>query len=307
MDGKTINTILITGTSGLVGNAVLAFLVSLQKYNIAAVYHSSKPYISDKSLIFIKADLSTEEGWHEIRKFVADIVIHCAAVIPSSLNESTQSSAKEQNMRMDEYAVSYATNNASKFIYMSTVGIYGFNNNTMCSEDSHSKPAGDYFLGKRASEKKIVSQQGLKYFIFRISSPYGPYQRNETVMSIFIKNSLKNKPLLYYGSGSRMQDFIYVGDIARACILAIENEKYGIYNIASGQPVSMNMLAHIIKKIAESQSEIKAADIEDPQENYRALFNINKAKEFLYWHPQYTLEDGIGEFIAYLKGSSSWS
>jgi len=295
--------ILLTGASGLIGHCILDYFKDHYKSQIIALYRHNKPSIDKKNILYAYADLTQEHAWYELNRFSADTIIHCAAVIPEScIIDNNQHVAKQQNMTMDNFAITYATKKNSKLIYMSSSGVYGYSFNYLCDENSPLNPQGEYFIGKLETENSILSLNNtLKYFIFRISSPFGSLLRNNTVMSIFIRNALQNRPILYYGTGSRTQDFIYAKDIARACFNAINCENYGIYNIASGTPISMKELAELIKSITASQSEIKSADIADPQETFKANFGIQKANALLQWQPHYTLEQGLQDFIRHTR------
>ena len=83
---------------------------------------------------------------------------------------------------------------------------------------------------------------------------------------------------------------------------SLKTNTTGIYNIASGNPVSMKNLAELIlSKVPGSDSKISSSGIPDPQENHKALFDTTKAKKELGWQPSISLSDGIDEWIKYLK------
>ncbi|MDD1779010.1 MAG: GDP-mannose 4,6-dehydratase, partial [Candidatus Helarchaeota archaeon] len=138
--------------------------------------------------------------------------------------------------------------------------------------------------------------------ILRISAPYGPGQRAKTVVRIFLENALRNQSLLFHGSGSRTQDFIYIDDVAAAFWAALRADANGIFNVACGEPISMkDLVVLIVSLIPGCASEIKPSGVEDPQENFRANYDISRAKEYLSWEPKVSLKEGIATYIKFLK------
>ena len=160
--------------------------------------------------------------------------------------------------------------------------------------------AGKYFSEilcqqyRRKTNKNIIS--------FRISAPYGPGQNKFSVIPLFIKYVLSSKDIPIYGSGKRIQDFIYISDVAMAIVAAIKHDCSGIYNIGSGQSTStINLAKIILKNISGTKSKIINIDKKDLQENYRLKMNINKAKKDLNFSPKVMIEEGIKKYIKYFK------
>ncbi len=294
--------IIITGASGLIGTALLSAFKNYKKYKVIGIYNTNKPLIESNNIIHFKGDLTRKSVWSDLMEFNVDSIIHCAAKIPKSFDSPESEEVRLLNLKMDKLAILYARKKNARFIYISSSSAYGLIMGKVYNERCRLNPIGQYAKGKVETEKMILKRKGnLRYFILRISAPYGPHQRYTTILKIFIKNALRGKPLKYYGTGSRTQDFTYVKDIANVCLKAVESDKYGVYNIASGQSISMKDLAFLIKNLIQSKSIVQAAQVPDPQETYRGKIDISKAKKILGWYPMYTLERGLSEFIEYIK------
>lgn len=291
--------IIISGASGFIGTGILDLLKDRNEYKVFGIYNKKDPVIKGNNIIYLEGDLTQQKIWKKIKDLDVYAFIHCAAKIPRSFCSNECKESRRLNLEMDKLVISYIEENI-KLIYISSSSVYGMVTDKVCNEEADLDPINEYAKGKAESESKIKKNIS-KYLILRISAPYGPYQLAKTVLKTFIIDALHNKPLSYYGSGSRMQDFTYIKDVANACMKALTSEKYGIYNIASGTAISMKDLTFVIKKLTNSKSEIRAANIEDPQELYRPRFDISKAKQLLNWHPVYSLEKGLGEFIEYIK------
>ncbi len=139
--------------------------------------------------------------------------------------------------------------------------------------------------------------------ILRYGNVFGPRQDAEGeagVISIFINRLMKSLPPVIYGDGNQTRDFVYVGDVAEANVLAAEGNP-GIYNIGSGSEVSINELARLISSFFSSSLE---PVYEPPRkgEIYRIFLDVSKAKEFLNWEPRTELLEGLRKTVESFRG-----
>ena len=108
----------------------------------------------------------------------------------------------------------------------------------------------------------------------------------------FHKAKLNNTPVKLWGSGTPMREFLFVDDMAKAVVFALENElpEY-LYNIGSGKDITIKELAVIIQKVTGHQGEI-IWDTEKPDGTPRKLMDVSKMKE-LGWEYSTELKEGI--------------
>src|SRR5690606_35378080 len=93
---------------------------------------------------------------------------------------------------------------------------------------------------------------GLNYTVLRYPNVFGPRQdpRGEAgVVSIFTLQMLQGKPVTIFGDGEQVRDFVYVGDCARANVLALQANMNGIFNLGSGQGTSVNELFDLLQQV----------------------------------------------------------
>jgi UDP-glucuronate decarboxylase len=123
--------------------------------------------------------------------------------------------------------------------------------------------------------------------------------RIDTVLTKFIKLALRNESILLHGSGNRMQDFTNTRDIAEMIneLILNQNTHHGIFNLSAGMPISMKELANRIIKLTGSNSMVLNSGSIDNQEDYKASYSIDKAKQLLNWNPKISLEMGIRELM----------
>lgn len=280
-----IKKILITGATGFIGQHVFRLLQTAGFIVTGISFDGGKI----DSVKILKLDLcQAAKVARFFKKNHFDAVIHLAARVPKPDNEHDQKLSLIENTTSTlNILEEFRKSRAGKFVYASGISVVA-------------QPESLYVISKYFGE--ILSEYYQKKFknniiILRISAPYGPGQSPNNVIPIFIRAALDSKDIHIFGSGRRLQDFIYISDVARAFLAAIEHNVSGIYNIGSGQSTSTLSLAKIIlKNIPQSQSKVVFSG-KDPQENYRLKVNINKTKKKLKFSPKIMIEEGIKKYV----------
>jgi dTDP-L-rhamnose 4-epimerase len=129
-------------------------------------------------------------------------------------------------------------------------------------EDKPPQNPTPYALSKYATEvlASIYSAVlGIPFVAFRYFNVYGPRQSLSNpytgVIAIFLSRIKNNKPPIVYEDGKQMRDFVYVEDVARLNVEAIENEASGVFNLGTGEPHSLLEVIEMLKKIYGSDVE----------------------------------------------------
>lgn len=289
--------IMITGAGGLIGSSVIKDLAD-NGFDVLGIYNQSKATYEWE---YIVHDFTTGQLNNDRLKKIGCIV-HCASSVPRDSSQPESELAAARNKIIDNSIIKLATDLHCKIIYLSGTSVYGFHGNICYKEsDKAADKLPPYIRQKYLSECDILEKVN-DSIILRISAPYAYYQKANTVLKTFINKAVHHENIVYFGTGERCQDFIHVKDVAYAirCCLSKENID-GIYNISSGKSINMKSLANLIVSfVPDCRSEVLPSNIEDPQENYRALFDIGKAKTKLGWQPAISLSEGIDEWIKYL-------
>lgn len=149
------------------------------------------------------------------------------------------------------------------------------------------------------------SLYGVKSIGLRLFSVYGPNERPKgkyaNVASQMVWAALEGKAFIVFGDGKQTRDFIYVSDVVRAFIAALESKEHGVFNVGTGRETSFNELASIISKHLPLKLEYKP----NPIRNYveRTCADMELAEEVLGFRPRVRLEEGILKIIdAYRSG-----
>jgi dTDP-L-rhamnose 4-epimerase len=168
-----------------------------------------------------------------------------------------------------------------------------------------------YALGKYDQERMCL-MTGKAYNIpvtaLRFFNVYGTRQALSNpytgVLAIFSSRLLNNRPPLIFEDGNQQRDFIHVYDVAKACRLAMENDKANgeVFNIGSGNQYTVKELALTLAQsmgkeniLPEITGEYRVGDIR------HCFADINKAKDLLGFQPEITLKEGMKELIEWLK------
>lgn len=212
----------------------------------------------------------------------------------------------EGTLRMLELA----QRNKARFIQASTSEVYGDPEVHPQREDywGSVNPVGVracYDEAKRYAEALIMEfwrKHRLDTRIIRIFNTYGPRLDPDDgrVVSNFIKQALKNKPLTIYGRGKQTRSFCYVDDMVEAFLkVAFARGKAGkVYNAGNPGEYTMIQTAKLIKALAESKSKIvhKPLPQDDP---VKRKPDISRIKKELGWKPKVKFDEGLKNVIAW--------
>jgi nucleoside-diphosphate-sugar epimerase len=291
--------VLVTGSTGLVGSEICNILSYSNE-----VIGLSRNLVNNigNARNTLNIDLTKSNSSTKIVNLNPEIIIHAAAQIPSDkIGDSRLLALNNQNIDDNVFNAVAKTN--AWLIYISGTNVYG-NTNSELKRDENSQLdyTSDYASQKISSETKITNNIS-NSLILRLSAPYGEFMKKNTVLNKFVNQAKNNQVIQYHGTGNRTQDFIHVADVAILIrdLIDQNNLVSGIFNIASGESITMKALAAIVKEVLMSKSVISSSGLSDPQEDFRACYSIEKAKQQLSWMPTITLSDGLLRFRSYSK------
>jgi UDP-glucuronate decarboxylase len=172
-------------------------------------------------------------------------------------------------------------------------------------------PRSCYDEGKRCAETLFFDyrrQHGLCIKVARIFNTYGPRMRPDDgrVVSNFIVQALKRKPITIYGDGSQTRSFCYVDDMIEGFIrvMATGDDFTGPVNLGNPSEFTMMELAAKVLQLTGSRSEIihKPLPADDPRQRRP---DISVAAEEFGWKPKIHLEQGLKKTIEYFDRTLS--
>ena len=198
-----------------------------------------------------------------------------------------------------------------KFIFASSGGaIYGEQDYFPADEKHPTRPISPYGVAKLTTEQYLFyyrAVHGLDYVSLRYANVYGPRQNPEGeagVVAIFTSRMLAGVPAVINGDGRQTRDYVYVGDLVRASVLALGFDGSDVFNIGTGKESDVNTLFHILKKETGSSCEEKHAPAKKG-EQMRSVLDCSKIASALGWHPTVTLEEGLARTVEFFKKESA--
>jgi len=300
-------TILVTGGCGFIGSHIVDAYIA-RGHEVVVVDNLSTGNIDNLNAKarFYEKDINRDiEGI--FRKWKFDLVNHHAAQI----NVRTSVDDPIYDARVNVLGTLNLLHFASKydvkrFIFASSGGaVYGEPEKYPIKEDEKLNPLSPYGASKIAAEKYIITFANLyriDHIILRYSNVYGPRQiiKSEAgVISIFIDRILRNEPCLVYGDGRQVRDYVYVGDVVEANILALSCDS-DIFNIGTGVETSVNDLIKIFSSILDK--DVAHEHVEPrPGEVLRNVVDCSRAHAEINWQPKVELRDGILKTFEYFK------
>ena len=123
-------------------------------------------------------------------------------------------------------------------------------------------------------------------------------------MAIFIEKFLAGEQPLINGDGLQTRDFVYVGDIVAANLLALEYPREGIFNIGTGRETDIRTVYLELQKILDSGHGPMHGPAK-PGEQRRSALDSSKAQEFLGWAPGVSLSEGLARTAAAFREQQS--
>ncbi len=306
MDFYKNKKILVTGGTGLIGRPLVEMLTETgAKVKVVSL---DDPKRTPKRVKFIQADLREFSNCMNVCKN-QDIIFHLAGI------KGSPAMTQKQPASFFVPTISFNTNmmeaarrqKVKRFLYTSTIGVYA--PAEIFHEDDVWKTfpsENDRFAGwaKRMGELQAESykiEYGWdKISIVRPANVYGPFDNFDPKTAMVIPSLINRamsgeNPLVVWGDGSPIRDFIYSKDVARGMMLAVEKGTSIPINLGSGTGVTIKEVAEIIAKNIPGGPIKIIWDKTKPKGDKKRLMDMKRAKKLLGFKPVYSLKQGIKE------------
>jgi len=270
--------LIVTGGAGFVGNHLVKYLVK-KGHNVTVIDNLHKGKKEDLEDVFNKIEFFEIDirDYDVLRNCLknTDGVFHEAALtaVPESFLMSQE--YYDVNVQGTENILKLAKEIGFKLVYASSSSVYGDTTKIPIKEDFERKPINPYGQTKLEAEflAKKYSNIGIKVIGLRYFNIFGIGQTGSYagVITKFMKNLGEKKPLIINGDGTQVRDFVYVEDVAKANLVAMESKvDSGFFNIGTGIATSIKELAQIMIELSTSSvglifSESLKGDIKKSQ------------------------------------------
>lgn len=306
--------VLVTGAAGFVGSHLCEALLA-RGHRVMAVDNLSTGDIGHldrllghKGFTFQRRDVC-QEVTPEMAS--ADLVFNLACPASPAYYQSAPVDTVLSSVLGVWRLLEMTQRSGARLLQTSTSEVYGDALEHPQQEDywGHVNPNGArscYDEGKRCGEAMLMAyrqERGVDVRIARIFNTYGPRLRpgDGRVVSNFIVQALQGEELTLYGDGQQTRSFCYVDDTVDALLRLMDSEHVGPVNIGNPGEHTMLALAQTILRLTGSRSRLTHRPLpqDDPR---RRCPDIARAKAWLGWQPEVTLEDGLRRTIEHFRG-----
>jgi len=311
-----IGRAIVTGGAGFIGSNLVNRLVD-EGSEVLVVDDLSTgrlellaPSRAAGGVTFHQLDIRAEELGDTFRLFRPQIVFHQAAQI--DVRRSVVDPAYDAAVNVvGTVNVLHAASNAGaeRVVFASSGGAsYGDVDVFPTPESTPRRPESPYGVSKKVVDDYLGYFQrtaGLDFVSLGYSNVYGPGQDphgEAGVVAIFARKLLSGEAPTVFGDGSARRDYVYVGDVADACIRAADRGGAVFVNISTGIETSVDELFAMLKEITGADvgpiyAEAKAGDLA------RSSLDPSLAKELLGWEPWTPLEDGLTATVEFFRAN----
>jgi UDP-glucose 4-epimerase len=307
--------LLITGGAGFLGSHLCKkyteegeSVVCLDNFSNSAT-QNIKPLLKYRNFRLINGDVRdaelVEKAMHDV-----DAVIHLAAQIHVDRSVIEPRLTFETNV-IGTLNVLEAARMADvkKVLHASTSEVYGTALYAPMDETHPLNAIHPYGASKIGADRlcySYINTYGMDVAVIRLFNMYGPGQKGSgygSVISLFTRRVLGDRPPIIYGDGNQTRDYTYVKDAVEAydLILKYKHMLHEPINFGTGKEVKIVDLANMIIKLCGKEGKLKPVHTEARHVEVKRLVSNATVAKRLGWKPKYTLEAGLREFIEWYK------
>ena len=297
--------ILVTGGAGFIGSHIVEYLVQ-RGDNVIVLDNLSNGKMQNISKVsddinFVNGDV---RDCNLVEQLVKDVdgVFHEAALVSVPESFKMQNEYFDVNVNGTENILKLAKEYGFKIVYASSSSVYGNPKSVPIKEDDDRNPLNPYAKTKLEDEllAEKYSEMGVHIIGLRYFNIFGRRQSKEYagVIKLFLEKIQQNKAPIINGDGSQTRDFVYVEDVVKANILAMDsNIKYKFLNVGTGFSISILDLANVcIEASGLSLKPVHGPQL--PGDILDSKADLELIKKSLEWKPITKLEDWLVQVIS---------
>lgn len=301
--------ILLTGGAGFIGSHIADSYIDLG-HNVIVIDNLSTGKVENinPKAKFIQLDINSPEIEKIFQSYQIDIINHHAAQIDVRVSVDNPVFDAEVNIlgsiRLYELAKKY---HIKKIIFASSGGtVYGEQIYFPADENHPLQPCSPYGISKLTNEKYLYyykTVHNIDYVALRYSNVYGPRQNphgEAGVVAIFTKKFLLDEQPIINGDGLNTRDYVFISDVVRANVFALDASVSGSFNIGTGVEHDVNYIFRKIKEITNSD----AKEVHGPPkqgEQKRNSLSYEKFHLLTGWKPEVQLDAGLQKTVEYFQ------
>jgi UDP-glucose 4-epimerase len=299
----------VTGGAGFIGSHVAdAFLERGYEVVVVDDLSAGKTENVPERAEFVEVDITDTDALAAPLDG-ADVVCHLAAQASVTVSVERPEHDCNVNVHGTLNVCELARKSSAPVVFASTGGaLYGNDVPMPTDEELTPQPLAPYGASKQAGEAYVQTWArlyGLPNVVLRLGNVYGPRQNahgEAGVVAIFSERLLAGEAPTLRGQGKPTRDYVHVGDVARAFVLAAESRKEGVYNVGTGAQTSTARLLEILQDAAGTSLEPQQVPLMEGELKASALDASLIARE-LGWRPTVAIDEGLRETFDWYRDS----
>lgn len=315
--------LLVTGGAGFIGSNFISYwlgkypkdkIVNLDKLTYAGHLSSTKGFTKNNNYKFIKGDIRNVRMVERAMDGV-DFVVHFAAESHVDRSIEGPSLFMTTNVLGTQVLLDAALRHKVKrFHHVSTDEVFGalpLDSKKKFSEETVYNPRSPYSASKAASDHLVRSYFhtfNLPITITNCSNNFGPFQDPEKMLPRSITNLIKGEPIMVYGDGKYVRDWLYVEDHCRAIDIVLKKGKVGETYLVGGLTRDINNLEvaqKLLKTFGLNKSSIKFVK-DRPGHDRRYAVDWSKIRRELGWKPKFGFDEWLKKTVEWYKENEWW-
>lgn len=305
---------LVTGGAGFIGSKVAEKLLN-NGDAVTTIDNLSTGLIENLpiGIKFIEGNDYEEKHLKKIENVKFDAMIHLAGQSSGEISfENPEYDLKTNTLSTLLLLQICRNSGCKKFIYASSMSVYGDVEDELVSEDTVPMPKSFYAVGKLASENymRIFSGYGIQCTALRFFNVFGAGQNmnnlKQGMASIYLAQAVQSGHIIIKGAGDRFRDFVYIDDAVSAIetVLHRDGDDFEVFNVSNGRKVPVSMVIDFIKsRLPRVTHEYTNGTPGDQH----GIYGKSDKLQNLGWMPQITFEEGMERMIAWACKASGLS
>jgi UDP-glucose 4-epimerase len=305
--------ILVTGGAGFIASHISdAYIAAGHEVVIVDDLSSGKRTNLPAAAKFYHADIRTPEAREIIRNERPQVLSHHAAQM--DVRRSVADPAFDATVNvlgMINMLEGAREVGVEKVLFASSGGAtYGEQSEFPAPETHPHDPLSPYGITKATGEHYLFfyhAVYGMPYVALRYANVYGPRQDphgEAGVVAIFTERLLANQPPTINGDGKQTRDYVFVGDVVRANLAALERPYVGSVNIGTGIETDVSTLYTHLRVLTGSPHPAQHGPAKAGEQR-RSVIAITRAADVLGWKPEIPLEEGLRRTVEFFRARSS--
>jgi UDP-glucose 4-epimerase len=312
-----METYLVTGAAGFIGRSIAAKLLACGKKvrgidNFVTGKHEN--LLGLEAMDFIEADINDAAAVAEACRGV-ECIFHEAAIpsVPRSIDDPVTSNHAGVSGTV-QLLVAAKDAKVRRVVYAGSSSVYGNTPTLPKQEQMQPSPISPYAVSKLAGElymQSFARVYGMETVVIRYFNVFGPFQDPTShysgILAIFTMKMLAGETPTIYGDGEQSRDFTFIQNVVHGNLLAseapAERVSGKVFNVATGNRVTLNQTAEILRRATGYTGEIRYA-AERSGDVKHSLADISRAKECFGYEPLVNFSEGIERTVAWYKAAA---